>query len=87
VSRAQSNGSVERLYRTLLDEHFAVEGCKTWVERVEEMQPPLDADMACYNTKRPPQWGGMKGKTPGKAFPEGIPKLSRLCRLDQRLAR
>jgi transposase InsO family protein len=43
VKRPQSNGMVERLHRTLLDEHFRVEGRKTWFETVEEMQPVLDA--------------------------------------------
>jgi transposase InsO family protein len=32
VKRSQSNGMVERLHRTLLDEHFRVEGCRTWFE-------------------------------------------------------
>lgn len=38
VSRPQSNGIVERLHRTLLDEHFRVEGRRTWFETLDEMQ-------------------------------------------------
>ena len=43
VKRPQSNGIVERFHRTLLDEHFRVEGRRTWFETVEEMQAALDA--------------------------------------------
>lgn len=74
VSRPQSNGIVERLHRTLLDEHFRVEGRRTWFETIEEMQAVLDAYLAHYNTKRPHQGRGMQGRTPAKAFVQGIPK-------------
>ncbi len=53
VSRPQSNGIVERLHRTLLDEHFRVEGRKTWFETIEEMQMVLDEYLVGYNTRRP----------------------------------
>ena len=49
VSRPQSNGIVERLHRTLLDEHFRVEGRKTWFETIDEMQTVLDAYLVSYN--------------------------------------
>ena len=65
---------VERLHRTLLDEHFRVEGRRTWFETIEEMQKPLDEYLAVYNTKRPHQGRGMNGRTPLTAFIEGIPK-------------
>jgi transposase InsO family protein len=32
VNRPQSNGIVERWQRTLIDEHFRVEGRRTWLE-------------------------------------------------------
>ncbi len=50
VSRPQSNGVVERLHRTLLDEHFRVKGRKTWFETIEEMQTALDDYRLVYNT-------------------------------------
>ena len=53
VSRPQSNGIVERLHRTLFDEHFRVDGRKTWFETIEEMQAVLDGYLAGYNTKCP----------------------------------
>ena len=76
VRRPQSNGIIERLHRTLLDEHFRVEGRRTWFETIEEMQPVLDAYLVSYSTKRPHQGRGMNGRTPAKAFRDGIPKTS-----------
>lgn len=73
VKRPQSNGIVERFHRTLLDEHFRVEGRKTWFETVAEMQTVLDDYLAGYNQRRPHQGRGMKGRTPQTAFKEGLP--------------
>jgi transposase InsO family protein len=72
VNRPQSNGIVERLDRTLIDEHFRVEGRKTWFETVDEMQAVLDSYLIEYH--RPHQGRGMKGRTPLKAFTDGIRK-------------
>lgn len=38
VKRPQPNGIVERLHRTLLDEHFRVEGRRTWFETIDEVR-------------------------------------------------
>jgi transposase InsO family protein len=73
VKRPQSNGIVERLHRTLLDEHFRVEGRRTWFETIEEMQVVLDSYMVSYNQRRPHQGRGMNGRTPAQAFVEGLP--------------
>jgi transposase InsO family protein len=66
VRRPQSNGIVERrvarFHRTLLDEHFRVEGRRTWFETVEQMQEALDAYLVTYNTARPHQGRGMNGR-------------------------
>ena len=72
VKRPQSNGIVERLHRTLLDEHFRVEGRKTWFETIDEMQVALDAYLVEYNTRWPHQGRGMNGRTPLAAFRAGI---------------
>ena len=77
VKRPQSNGIVERLHRTLLDEHFRVEGRRCWYETVEEMQEELDKFLLYYNTKRPHQGRNMNGRTPQKAFVQGLPKPSK----------
>jgi 4-hydroxybenzoate polyprenyltransferase len=53
VSRPQSNGIVERLHRTLIDEHFRVEGRCTWFETVEEMRVVLDTCGTVITRVRP----------------------------------
>jgi transposase InsO family protein len=73
VKRPQSNGIVERFHRTLLDEHFRVEGRPTWFETVEEMQVALEAYLVIYNTERTHQGRGMNGRTPYRAFFDRIP--------------
>jgi transposase InsO family protein len=74
VKRPQSNGIIERFHRTLLDEHFRVEGRRTWFETIDEMQKVLDDYLATYNTKRPHQGRGMNGRTPITVFKAGLPK-------------
>lgn len=68
VKRPQSNGIVERFHRTPLDEHFRVEGRRTWFNTVEEMQVALDAYLLTHNTERTHQGRGMNGRTPYRAF-------------------
>ena len=72
----QSNGILERFHRTLLDEHFRVEGRRTWFESIEEMQAVPNEYLEGYNTKRPHQGRGMNGRTPIRAVAEGVPKTS-----------
>lgn len=72
VGRPQSNGIVERLHRTLLDEHLRVQGRTVWYETVEEMQKALDGYLVRYNAERPHQ-GRMNGRTPLQAFIDGLP--------------
>ena len=74
VKRPQSNGIVERHHRTLLDEHFRVEGRRTWFETIDEMQASLDDYLATDNTKRPHQGRGMNGRTPVIVLNAGLPK-------------
>jgi transposase InsO family protein len=72
VRRPQSNGFVERLHRTLLDEHFRVQGRQKWYESVEQMQKDLEEYLVLYNTRRPHQGRGMNGRTPLQAFMDGM---------------
>jgi transposase InsO family protein len=74
VRRPQSNGFIERLHRTLLDEHFRVMGRTKFYESVDEMQTDLDEYLASYNTKRPHQGRNMQGRTPATVFVAGLPK-------------
>jgi transposase InsO family protein len=77
VKRPQSNGIVERFHRTLLDEHFRVEGRKTWFDTIEEMQVVLDDYLVSYNQRRPHQGRGMNGRTPARAFKDGLPRKAK----------
>jgi transposase InsO family protein len=52
VRRPQSNGFVERVHRTLLDEHFRVKGRTKFYESVSEMQNDLDEYLKFYNNER-----------------------------------
>ena len=72
VRRPQSNGYVERLHRTLLDEHFRIKGREKFYESVQEMQSDLDLYFKEYNEKRSHQGRNMNGKTPATVFVAGI---------------
>lgn len=68
VRRPQSNGFVERLHRTLLDEHFRIKGREKFYESLDEMQKDLNEFLKFYNTKRTHQGRNMNGSTPEKMF-------------------
>ncbi len=72
VRRPQSNGFIERFHKTLLDEHFRIQGRSKWYESVEQMQADLDAYMAIYNGQRPHQGRGMEGRVPLTVFEAGL---------------
>ncbi len=72
IKSPQTNGFVERLHRTILDEHFRVVGRKTWHETVDDIQKDLDAFLVKYNEKRPHQGRNMNGTTPLAAFKKGL---------------
>ena len=72
IKRPQSNGFVERLHRTLLDEHFRVMGRKKWYESIDEMQKDLNKYLRIYNHERAHQGRNMNGRTPYQAFMDGI---------------
>lgn len=74
VRRPQSNGFIERLHRTLLDEHFRIQGRTTWYETVEEMQADLEQYFKHYNYERTHQGRNMNGRTPYTVFIDGLPK-------------
>ncbi len=74
VGRPQSSGILESAHRTLLDEHFSVEGHRTWIVTIVEMQAVRDDYLEGYNTRRPHQGYGLNGGTPIRAFTEGLPQ-------------
>jgi transposase InsO family protein len=75
VRRPQSNGIVERLHRTILDEHFRIQGRIKLYESPGETQQDLDAYLHLYNCERARQGRDMSGRTPRTVFVEDIPNL------------
>jgi transposase InsO family protein len=68
IRRPQSNGYVERLHRTLLDEHFRLKGRQKFYEAIDQMQSDLDEFLAYYNAERAHQGRNMNGRTPVQVF-------------------
>lgn len=86
VRRPQSNGFVERFHRTLLDEHFRIQGRQKFYESVAEMQKDLDKYLHHYNYERPHQGRNMNGRTPYHVFKEGLPKVKSPAKKEHRKA-
>jgi transposase InsO family protein len=72
IRHPQTNGFVERMNRTLLDECFRVAGRTTWYQTVEEIQRDLDRFLRYYNLERSHQGYRLKGRTPVQALREAL---------------
>jgi transposase InsO family protein len=72
VRSPRTNGFVERMNRTLLDECFRVEGRKTWYVEPAEIQRDLDRFLAHYNLERSHQGYRLRGRTPAQALREAL---------------
>ena len=68
VRSPRTNGFVERMNRTLLDECFRVQGRTKWYTEPDELQRDLDVFMAFYNFQRTHQGYRVRGRTPAKAL-------------------
>jgi len=77
VRSPRTNGFVERMNRTLLDECFRVQGRKTWYVEPAEIQQHLDRFLAYYNLERSHQGYRLRGRTPAQALREAL-KLDEL---------
>ncbi len=64
VRHPQTNGFVERLNRSLLDEFLCVTFRQTFYESLEPLQMDLDEWLAHYNTERPHLGYRNMGRTP-----------------------
>jgi hypothetical protein len=64
----QSNAIVERFHRTLLDEHFRVEGRRTRFDTVQEMEVALDIYLVTHKTSATDRGADMNGRTFYRAF-------------------
>ena len=74
VRSPRTNGFVERMNRTLLDEHFRVKGREKWYTAIEEIQADLDVFLLHYNTKRTHQGYRVQGRTPSQALKDAVGK-------------
>lgn len=72
IRSPQTNGFVERMNRTLLDECFRVEGRKTWYQEPAEIQRDLDRFLRYYNLDRSHQGYRLRGRTPAQALQEAL---------------
>ena len=72
VKTPRTNGFVERMNRTLLDECFRVQGRQTWYIEIEEIQRDLDRFLTYYNLERSHQGYRLNGRTPAQALREAL---------------
>ena len=72
VRSPRTNGFVERMNRTLLDECFRIKGRTTWYTSPAEIQQDLDQYLTFYNLKRSHQGYRLKGRTPAQALREAL---------------
>jgi transposase InsO family protein len=68
VKSPQTNGIVERLHKTMLNEFYRVAMRKKIYGSMEQMQDDLDAWLNDYNSNRPHQGRWCFGKTPLQTF-------------------
>ena len=64
----QTNGIVERLHKTILNEFYRVAFRKKIYRSIDELQADLDAWIASYNEERPHQGRWCFGKPPMQTF-------------------
>lgn len=72
IATPRTNGFVERMNRTLLDECFRVAGRQTWYITPAEIQRDLDAFLRYYNLERSHQGYRLRGRTPTQAIRETL---------------
>jgi transposase InsO family protein len=68
----QTNGIVERLHKTMLNEFYRVVFRKKIYASIEELQADLDAWMQTYNDEREHQGRWCYGKTPMRTFLDSL---------------
>jgi transposase InsO family protein len=69
----QTNGIVERLHKTMLNEFYRIAFRKKLYASIEELQDDLDEWIRSYNEERPHQGRWCFGKTPTQTFLDAIP--------------
>jgi transposase InsO family protein len=72
IRTPRTNGFVERMNRTMLDECFRVAGRTTWYEDIDQIQADLDRFMEYYNLERSHQGYRLQGRTPAQALRDAL---------------
>jgi len=72
IASPRTNGFVERMNRTLLDECFRVAGRTTWYECTDQIQADLGALLSDYNVQRTHQGYRLQGRTPVAALCDAL---------------
>jgi transposase InsO family protein len=72
VTSPQTNGSVERFPRTVLNEFYKVAFRRKIYAGIEQLQADLDGWLKAYNELRPHQGRWCYGKTPRQTFVDAI---------------
>ena len=72
IRSLRTNGFVERMNRTLLNECFRIKGRTTWYISPEETQRDLDQYLSFYNLKRSHQGYRLKGRTLAQALRQAL---------------
>jgi transposase InsO family protein len=72
VRSPRTNGFVERMNRTLLDECFRVKGRENFYLAIHEIQRDLDEFMGYYNLERSHQGYRLGGRTPAQALRDAL---------------
>lgn len=72
IRSSRTNGLVERMSRTLLDECFRVAGRRTWYLSPEGIQRDLDKFLDLYNLRRGHQGYRLNGRIPAQALREAL---------------
>jgi len=73
VKSPQTNGIVERLHRTMLNEFYRITFRKKIYTSLAELQTDLDEWLRYYNEERVHQGRWCYGRTPMQTFIETIP--------------
>ncbi len=68
----QTNGIVERLHKTMLNEFYRIAFRKKIYHSIDELQADLDAWIQTYNAERPHQGRWCYGKTPLQTFLDSL---------------
>jgi len=78
VKCPQANGIGERPHRTLLGEHFPVEGRRAWFETFDRMQVSLNDHLKTCN-----EWRARQGRSLKDRLPAGLRRRDQPAEIDE----